>query len=624
MNKKLLTIAILSALGTTACNNGSSDAPAVAAATALQFKSIEFVGMPAPSADADIARTYSAASAVVTYSDNTTKTFPLTYNLLFKVTDKIGANANAAGQLYARDGSPLQDALGQPVIAETPDGNSLLKVDGAPATGLGGNPLYLVTHYEYDWLLSDGSDAGAWYERMPMAMTLTTIDQNPATGALTAAAQRSIDMSGVEGLWIPCFASQTPWNTHLGSEENYDADAKTIESGAGTVLDGLNDLYYATPASATAKPYNYGIFPEVTVNADGTTTVAKHYSMGRGTWEMGKVMPDARTVYYGDDGTNTGLFMYVADRANDLSAGTLYAAKWIQVSADNAGQATLTWVKLGHATDAEIKALTGLKFSDIFLASTDPASVADGYKAIRAGSSTTEYLKLKPGMEQAAAFLETRRYAAWLGATTEFNKMEGVAVNAADKQLYVAMSYIDKGMLAVSSAPADHIRISKLNAGATYALSLAGSQRDTGGDLIDSDYVAVDMKGYVLGEDIATDALGNKANPDKPANPDNIFYSEKMRTLFIGEDSGLHVNNFVWAYNVDSGKLSRVLSIVAGGEATGLQVLDDMNGYAYIMSNAQHQGDFISSTNAELKARIEGGINKFEAPIGYIGGIPGL
>ena len=25
-----------------------------------------------------------------------------------------------------------------------------------------------------------------------------------------------------------------------------------------------------------------------------------------------------------------------------------------------------------------------------------------------------------------------------------------------------------------------------------------------------------------------------------------------MRTLFIGEDSSQHVNNFMWAYNVDT------------------------------------------------------------------------
>ena len=51
-----------------------------------------------------------------------------------------------------------------------------------------------------------------------------------------------------------------------------------------------------------------------------------------------------------------------------------------------------------------------------------------------------EYLKLKPGKEKAAAFLETRRYAAMLGATTEFNKMEGVALNEKDNKVYIAIS----------------------------------------------------------------------------------------------------------------------------------------------------------------------------------------
>ena len=51
-----------------------------------------------------------------------------------------------------------------------------------------------------------------------------------------------------------------------------------------------------------------------------------------------------------------------------------------------------------------------------------------------------EYLKLKPGKEKAAAFLETRRYAAMLGATTEFNKMEGVTLNDKDNKVYIAMS----------------------------------------------------------------------------------------------------------------------------------------------------------------------------------------
>ncbi|MDH5394103.1 MAG: hypothetical protein OEY11_13015 [Gammaproteobacteria bacterium] len=36
-------------------------------------------------------------------------------------------------------------------ISETPDANSLLKIDGAdaPALNVTGNPLFMVTHYEY-------------------------------------------------------------------------------------------------------------------------------------------------------------------------------------------------------------------------------------------------------------------------------------------------------------------------------------------------------------------------------------------------------------------------------------------------------------------------------------------
>jgi secreted PhoX family phosphatase len=97
------------------------------------------------------------------------------------------------------------------------------------------------------------------------------------------------------------------------------------------------------------------------------------------------------------------------------------------------------------------------------------------------------------------------------------------------------------------------------------------------------------------------DALGNTANPDKIASPDNLKFSEKMRTLFIGEDSGNHVNNFLWAYNVDTKQLTRVLSTPAGAESTGLHAVDDINGWTYIMSNFQHPGDWDSGLHAGVQ-----------------------
>ena len=42
--------------------------------------------------------------------------------------------------------------------------------------------------------------------------------------------------------------------------------------------------------------------------------------------------------------------MFIADRPADLSAGTLYAAKWVQTDGNNFGSAKIEWIKLGHAT----------------------------------------------------------------------------------------------------------------------------------------------------------------------------------------------------------------------------------------------------------------------------------
>jgi len=333
----------------------------------------------------------------------------------------------------------------------------------------------------------------------------------------------------------------------------------------------------------------------------------------------------------GDDGAYTGLFMVVADKPADLSASTLYAAKWTQTSDTGAGSGKLSWIKLGHASDEEIKTLVdnGIKFSDIFMASsTDPGD--SSYQKVRTNNGV-EWLKLNSGMEQAAAFLETRRYASYLGATTEFNKMEGVALNAEDKKAYVAMSYVEKGMVAGYAAtdPADDIHLAKISSGAVYQLNLADRQRDTDHDHIRSSFVASSMEGLVWGEDQAADAVGNTGNDAKIANPDNLKYSEAMRTLFIGEDSGRHVNNYLWAYNVDSGKLSRILSTPAGAESTGLQAVDNLNGFAYVMSNFQHPGEYISSMNPALKAEVDSLINsmwadKKKAGIGYISGIPSI
>jgi hypothetical protein len=198
-----------------------------------------------------------------------------------------------------------------------------------------------------------------------------------------------------------------------------------------------------------------------------------------------------------------------------------------------------------------------------------------------------------------------------------FTKMEGTTVNVADKVAYSAMSAIRKQMKA--AAGLDQV----IEAGAVYALNLAGGQADTDGVAIASEWVPVGLGAVaeLTGEHLtAPDALGNTAAVDKIANPDNLKFSEKLRTRFIGEDSGMHIDNFLWAYHVDTKTLSRILSCPAGAESTGLHAVDDVNGFAYIMSNFQHAGDY---GNSPVKSVLDPLINanyndKRSAAVGYL------
>jgi hypothetical protein len=133
-----------------------------------------------------------------------------------------------------------------------------------------------------------------------------------------------------------------------------------------------------------------------------------------------------------------------------------------------------------------------------------------------------------------------------------------------------------------------------------------------------------DTKALLTGEDIAADGLGNTANPERIGNPDNLKFSEKMRTLFIGEDSSQHVTNFLWAYNVDTKTLSRIMSMPSGAESTGLHAVDELNGWTYIMSNFQHAGDWGGIHNA-VKTTLDPLVranykDKFGAAVGYLTG----
>lgn len=85
----------------------------------------------------------------------------------------------------------------------------------------------------------------------------------------------------------------------------------------------------------------------------------------------------------------------------------------------------------------------------------------------------------------------------------------------------------------------------------------------------------------------------------------------------------MHVNNFLWAYNVDTKALTRVLSCPAGAESTGLHAVDEINGWTYIMSNFQHAGDWETPLHDKVKPTLDPLVranfkDRFGASVGYL------
>ncbi|ASW01671.1 PhoX family protein [Paraburkholderia aromaticivorans] len=605
---------------------GGSDDLATPVKPVANFVSAAFAGMAAPTlADpAAMAKTTVASTLTVQLSDGSSRTFKLAYQPFFVTGDSVPNTKGGtilAGGYFDINNQPIVDksvaGKERQFYSDCPDGSSLIRLDNPTVKGLKGNAVFAVVQFEYT---TRDQSLASMYGQLPSPIAVLTLDQDPATGKLTLAGYSNVDTSKAHGLWITCGASLSPWNTHLSSEE-YEPDATTIASNSQ--FKGFSRNLYGD--ETTANPYHYGHLPEVTVNPDGTGTIKKHYCLGRISHELIQVMPDKRTVLMGDDATNGGLFMFIADREADLSAGTLYVAKWTQVSASGAGAATLSWINLGHATSDEIEALANrLRANDIMdVATKDPLDPT--YTKINY-NGTFNWVRIKPGMTQAATFLETHRYAALAGGSMGFTKLEGTTVNIKDKVLYSAMSRIEKSMVRGNAASTDVAVDKTINAGAVYALNMKGGQRDRSGGAINSEWVPVDMAApaALVGEDLsAPDALGNTANPERIANPDNLKFSEKLRTLFIGEDSGLHVNNFLWAYNVDTKTLARVLSCPAGAESTGLHAVDEINGWTYVMSNFQHVGDWESPLHDKVKSTLDPLVranykDRFGATVGYL------
>ena len=544
---------------------------ALTAASSAYAGSIEFSGVKA--SETNFEKSLILSSEYVNVDNTLTN---IGYNTIVRAGDELGGGT--FGMLVDVNGDPILNDDGTPRIDNSHDFSSLI---------MGKNEkIYMVSHIE----------------SRPAAMYLTELKQSK-DGKLTATKTRPLDFSDVNGGYTHCAGSVSPWGTHLGSEE-YEPNAAKVDPATGSI-DGYYDSMadYFNGDLLAVNPYDYGYVIEVGVKNFKHASVEKHYAMGRLSIELPYVMPNEKTVYITDDGTNVGLYRFEADKAGDLSSGTLYAAKWIQTSDEGVGSADLEWINLGHASDDKIKRYLDNRttFNQIFDAT---APTEEGCPVSFTEINTSkghECLSVKDGMETAASRMETRRYAAMMGATTEWRKMEGLTFNPETKQMYIAMSAVAYGMEDNAKKGSyntkydiggyNDIRVNYNLCGAVYALD------------VDENYVARNMYGLVSGHPTqandpssdlpAYDADGpfakNKCDLDGIANPDNITFMPGYNTLIIGEDTGSgHQNDMIWSYNTETGEMTRIETTPYGSETTSPYFYPNINGFAYLMSVVQH------------------------------------
>jgi secreted PhoX family phosphatase len=542
------------------------------------------------------------------------------FETLYRSGDTYGSNK--AGLIVQQDGTAAKeyDASGGKgtvdLVSNNPDFSSILQVDGK---------IFGVTHFEAP---------------RPGVAYVAEYEQDATTGKLTTKRLKPVDFSSQDGCWVPCAGSVTPWQTHIGSEE-YPPDAKAFFAETGeTSSSGHRDfqrwygqynnsyLTYTQMTSNGYHPYAYGYPWETVVKADFTETTTKLYAHGRQSYEMSYVMPDEKTVYSTDDGTNCIFSKFVSTTAKDIKNGKNWCMKMTQTSAvDSAADdftADVTWIEMPTPTHDEAKAARKTTtFADLFDhedCNDDGTCPTTGFQSINIGSC--ECLKLKSGKDKLATVFEKRRMAAYLGCTTEFRKWEGFTYDHRTKKAYTAISAVERGMLngdARDKGGPNHIKVEANKCGCVMEFDIDSSMSATKARMLTCGRLSTMAD--------ATTKVGrfdDECDTDEIANPDNVAMIPEAKQLMIGEDTSNHIVNLVWIWDFKTSTKKRVAAVPMGSETTS-PYWYKVGDWYYMTLVAQHPygAGTLGTSRAEYDTHLGNPVATGKAAwIGYVGPIP--
>ena len=407
------------------------------------------------------------------------------------------------------------------------------------------------------------------WEELPGGMSRMKVEKDEF-GMWEVTEAMMLDFSSVWGTAANCFGSMSPWGTPLTSEEwVVDSAVDTTTSPSwnnpeAVSTDARLGRMWQMTAPDAPNPYNYGYIAEVTEPLADEPVIVKHFALGRYEHENSTVMPDGKTVYLSQDDTGGVLFKFVADTAEDLSAGTLYGAKLTQDAGQNDPATTgfaVEWVELASGDNLTIRAwideYNGIATDDYvdgqssYITMADVQARADGdatYPTVEEGGSS---VTAGQPMDNRVAFLESRAAARLKGATAEWRKLEGISIN--QKRAKEAVEGVDtiegevvqNAYLYIGIADIDNTMID-----GEGDMQLSARVKDCGGVYrakLEEGYNISRIEPVVMGGTYRSRLTGaERCDVEQLSQPDNVVVMNDGRIL-IGEDC-FQENNTLWMY----------------------------------------------------------------------------
>jgi secreted PhoX family phosphatase len=470
----------------------------------------------------------------------------------------------------------VMSALGEyQVIGQTNDVFADLGDAGLPK-GLGvhygiisGEKIIENNAPDFNGFVSTGEGEGYLFtnwESYPGGMSRMKIEKD-GFGSWSVTEAMSIDFDAVQGTAANCFGSVSPWGTPLTSEEWIVRSSLggTQDADWNDPADTSTDNMEALTAPDFPNPYRYGYIAEVTAPTSDAPVVIKHFAIGRYEHENSTVMPDSKTLYSSQDDTGGVLFKFIANTAEDLSAGTLYGAKLVQDAGSSEPATTgfdVTWVELATSDNTTIESwiaeYDGIGTDDFVEGLTSYMSVADvaawangdaTYPIVENGGSP---VTAGQPMDDRSAFLESREAARAKGATAEWRKLEGISINH-DRALeavsgadVIADEIVTEAYLYMGIADIDNTLTDDVG-----DIQLSARVKDCGGIYrakLEADYDLARIEPVVMGGTYRSSLTGaERCDVNQLSQPDNVIVMKDGR-IIIGED-GFQENNTLWMYD---------------------------------------------------------------------------